>query len=132
LKIKGGEMMKIRPSRKDDLRGILSLIRANKKELIQNNIPAFFKFFVAEENGEVIGCCALDIYSKKIGEIRSLAVRRKYRGKGIATQLIQKCLKRAKERKVLEIFAITGKPRVFEKFGLRSYNKEKYAVFKRI
>ena len=124
--------MNIRPSRRDDHRGIMSLIRANKKELIQDNVPSFLKFFVAEDNGEVVGCCALDIYSKRIGEIRSLAVRRKYRRKGIATRLIQECLKRAKEREILEVFVITGKPRLFEKLGLRSYNNEKYAVFKKI
>ncbi|MBZ0278349.1 MAG: GNAT family N-acetyltransferase, partial [Anaerolineae bacterium] len=54
-------------------------------------------FFVAELDGEIVGCAALEIYSKKLAEVRSLAVSPKVQGMGIGKRLVQVCVDRAKE-----------------------------------
>ena len=61
-------------------------------------------FFVAEEKSEVVGCCAIVVYSPKIAEVRSLAVRKDFGGKGIATRLINVCVKKARARNVREFY----------------------------
>ena len=60
-------------------------------------------FWVAEEDGRLIACCALEVYSRRIAEIRSLVVLPKFRGQGVAKNLITRCLARAKKKKILEI-----------------------------
>ncbi len=65
--------------------------------------------FIAEtEQGEMVGCAALEIYSKKLGEIRSLAVAPSVQGLGIGKALVQACIDLAQERGVYEIMTITS------------------------
>ncbi len=52
-------------------------------------------FFVATAKNQVIGCCALQIYSKRIAEVRTLAVHPNYQDKGVASKLVELCRDRA-------------------------------------
>ncbi len=56
--------------------------------------------FIAEQDGRIVGFAALEIYSPKMSEIRSLAVAPEVRGQGIGRQLVGRCVERARERKV--------------------------------
>ncbi|MCR4280747.1 MAG: GNAT family N-acetyltransferase, partial [Candidatus Kaiserbacteria bacterium] len=80
--------------------------------------------------GRIVGCCALEVYSKRLAEIRSLAVTRRYQGKGIATKLIETCLELAKKRGAYEVLSITGASKLFKRNGFGTFNKEKYALIK--
>lgn len=65
--------------------------------------------FVAQtEHGEIVGCAALEIYSRKLAEIRSLAVSPTVQGMGIGKALVQACLDLAREKGVYEIMTITS------------------------
>jgi amino-acid N-acetyltransferase len=86
-------------------------------------------FFVAEENNIVVGCCALEIYNKKIGEIRSLVVDEKFRKKGIGKKLVQACVKKAKQAKLRELLSITDKINFFQKMGFDTCLNKQYAMF---
>jgi GNAT superfamily N-acetyltransferase len=86
--------MRIRAATSKDRGAIKKLIAAFPRQLMQDNLPAMSDFFVAEEKCEVVGCCAIEIYSPKIAEVRSLAVRKDFRGKGIATRLINACVRK--------------------------------------
>ncbi len=97
---------------------------------MQNHLPTWNAFFVAESDSKIVGCCALDIYSKRIAEIRSLAILTDYQGKGIGTKLVKLCLKKAKDQRIFEIITITGKDGLFKKNGFNTFNKEKIALFK--
>src|SRR5690606_24625736 len=59
-------------------------------------LPNFF-VAVAEENGQIIGCAALEVYSRKLAEIRSLAVSRSAQGRGVGKMLVDACVQRARE-----------------------------------
>ncbi|MDA1230149.1 MAG: GNAT family N-acetyltransferase, partial [Planctomycetota bacterium] len=48
--------------------------------------------FVAEIDGKIVGFAALEIYSAKLAEIRSLAVHEGHQGKGIGRRLVQRCV----------------------------------------
>ena len=73
-------------------------------DLIQHGFLAEFQ---QEKNTEIVGFAALEIYSSKLGEIRSLAVDARLQGKGVGRQLVAACVARAKELDVLEVMAIS-------------------------
>jgi N-acetylglutamate synthase-like GNAT family acetyltransferase len=74
-------------------------------------------FFVAEMDGKIIGCAVLEIYSRKLAEIRSLAVAREMQGLGIGKTLVEACVKRAQERDIFEVMAITASEDFFKSCG---------------
>ena len=122
--------MKIRKATAKDWPQILRLIREHPKHLMQHHLPRPAEFFVALLDRKVVGCCALEIYSKRLAEVRSLAVTKKYQGNGIATQLVERCLAHARKREVYEVLSITGALPFFEKRGFKTFNNEKYALLK--
>lgn len=80
------------------------------RELMEN-------FFVAEIEGRLVGCAALEIYSWKLAEIRSLAVDASVHGAGIGKLLVQACVQRARDRNILEVMAITASEDFFRACG---------------
>ena len=64
--------------------------------------------FVAELGEQIVGFAALEIYSRKLGEIRSLCVLPIMQGQGLGKKLTQACVDLAKERKVFEVMVITA------------------------
>lgn len=73
--------------------------------------------FVAEVDGRIVGFVALEIYSKKLAEIRSLCVAESHRMRGIGQQLVAACIERAQEKNVLEVMAITSAENFFRSCG---------------
>ncbi len=74
--------------------------------------------FIAETpSGEIVGCAALEIYSRKLAEVRSLAVARSMQGKGVGKMLVQACVDLARERQILEVMAITASEDFFKACG---------------
>ena len=69
--------------------------------------------FVAEGGGRVIGFAALEIYSPKLAEVRSLAVADAYRGRGVGRELVARCVGLARAREVLEVMAVTSSEAFF-------------------
>jgi amino-acid N-acetyltransferase len=118
-----------------DSGSINQLVALYPNDLSQSHIPPYQDFFVAVDDGRVIGCCALEILYKvgedrpRLAEIRSLSVRPEYQRRGIGNNLVLLCKGRAKEANVYEVVAITGALRLFEKVGMRTTNGAKYAVF---
>ncbi len=86
--------------------------------------------FIAESAGQIVGFAALEIYSSKMGEIRSLAVASSMQGRGIGRQLVAACIDRARERNVLEVMAITSSEDFFRSCGFDfTLPGEKKALF---
>ena len=73
--------------------------------------------FLAERDGQIVGFGTLEIYSRKLGEIRSLAVHESERGRGIGQALVEACLERAREEDVFEVMAITSEDAFFHRCG---------------
>jgi len=86
-------------------------------------------FYVWEENCEIVGCCSLEIYNKKLAEIRSLVVSSKYQNRGVGTNLVKACLKEAREKGVYEVLVVTDKVRFFHKLGFRKCLNNQFPMF---
>lgn len=119
----------VRPAIGDDMPHIRGLIREYPKRLVQKDLPRTPSFFVAELKGRVVGCCALQIYSRRLGEVRSLAIHPEFRGMGIGRKLVAACQTRARERRVKQLLAVTSEVMFFECCGFQTFFGERIALF---
>lgn len=87
-------------------------------------------FVVAESKGVVVGCAALEVYSSRLAEVRSLVVQAQLRGMGVGRSLVDSCVALARERKILEVMAITSNDEFFRAVGFDfSLANERKALF---
>lgn len=80
------------------------LLRRSVKEVEELTRYAF----VAEANQQIIGFCAVEIYSRKLAEIQCLVVDKTFRSQGVGRELVRLCLEIAQHQGVLEVLAITS------------------------
>ncbi len=86
--------------------------------------------FVAESGSEIVGFAALEIYSRKLSEIQALAVSATMQGKGVGSELVKRCIGRAKAEGILELMAITASDNLFRNAGFDySLPNQKRALF---
>ncbi len=113
----------VRLARREDVAAIRALIEPHVStgrllqratEEIEYLLPTFV---VAERDGAVVGCAALEIYSSRLAEVRSLAVTDALRGQGVGRRLVEACVKIARERQVMEVMAITSNEAFFRAVG---------------
>ncbi|WP_041278825.1 N-acetyltransferase [Desulfotalea psychrophila] len=81
-------------------------------------------FVVYEEDGEVVGVCALQISWENLAEIRSLAVVDGAQGRGIGRQLVETCLAEARAFKITKIFTLTYQDAFFRRLGFYDIDKK--------
>lgn len=123
----------IRPANPGDVGIIFKMIRDGREHLLiraKDDILGNIKnFLVAEEDGKVIGCISLDVYSKKICEVRSLYVKPEYRNKGIGTELIKRILKKVKMGQ--EVFTVTSSLSIFKNLSFDFCLQEKFILYRK-
>ena len=118
-----GAEARVRLARREDVAAIRALIEPHvtsgrlmqrATEEIEYLLPTFV---VAERDGAVVGCAALEIYSSRLAEVRSLAVTDALQGQGVGRRLVEACVKLARERQVMEVMAITSNEAFFRAVG---------------
>jgi N-acetylglutamate synthase-like GNAT family acetyltransferase len=113
----------IRPARRNDGPLVLELIEpyVAQRILLPRTLDEIEDLlnngFVAEDNGKIVGFAALEVYSKKLAEIRSLCVADTFQRSGIGRQLVEACVQFARERSILEVMAITSSEDFFRSCG---------------
>ncbi|MCX8027615.1 MAG: N-acetyltransferase [Thermodesulfovibrionales bacterium] len=123
--------MRIRKAKINDVKSIQVLINeyARKEEMLPRALNDLYEsirdFFVADEEGVVIGTCALRILWEDLAEIRSLAVKDGFQGKGIGSKLVKACLKEAHDLGIKRVFALTYQREFFKKIGFKDISKRK-------
>ncbi len=135
------ESIEIRSATLDDLNAVLGLLRPYvvARKLLKRSRSEMtgllgngFVAVVDKPTGEyeIVGFCAVEIYSRKLAEIQCLAVRDDYQGKGLGSQLVKRCIDRARERGVLEVMAISASESMFRNLGFDySLPDQKRALF---
>jgi amino-acid N-acetyltransferase len=108
--------VELRGARSNDLPEVLALLR-------QAELPAagvadsFSNFFVAEQDGTLIGVAGLEVYGPS-ALLRSVVVTDEWRGSGVGRSLIDLALAQAKERGIEDVFLLTTTAEhYFPRFG---------------
>ncbi|MBU1999022.1 MAG: N-acetyltransferase [Candidatus Omnitrophota bacterium] len=115
----------IRKARITDIRHIQALINnfAVQNLMLPRSLNELYEslrdFWVIEDKKRISGCAALHISWGNLAELRSLAVEKKRQGQGLGRNLVEACLNEAKELGAKEVFALTYKPKFFQKFGFK-------------
>ena len=122
--------MKVRGAKITDARAIHSLINsyAERDKMLFRSMADIYEnlqaFTVAELNGNVVGCCALQIIWSDLAEIKSLAVDEANTEKGIGKMLVAAAIEQAAKFGVPRVFALTLDPDFFEKLGFKVIEKD--------
>jgi amino-acid N-acetyltransferase len=120
---------KLRRARVADVEAAQKLINsfADRGEMLPRSLNELYEnvrdLFVVEDNGDLIGCCALHVTWGDLAEIKGLAVREGHRGKGLGRELVQACLADARELALPRVFLLTYIPDYFDRFGFRRVEK---------
>jgi amino-acid N-acetyltransferase len=115
--------MTIRKAKVGDVPAIHALISAYAEldKMLFRSMADIYEnlqiFKVAEDQGKVIGCCALKVIWSDLAEIKSLAVNQDYFGKGTGKALVHSCLDDARLLGIKKVFTLTLVPEFFEKAG---------------
>ena len=115
----------IRPARTSDIksiRKIIDLYTLERRLLTKETVTLYEdvqEFFVAEDNGEVVGCGALHVLWEDLGEVRTVAVLENQRGKKIGHQILEAIISRAKELGLKRLFCLTFETKFFASHGFK-------------
>ncbi len=74
-------------------------------------------FWVIEEDGSTVACCALHVNWADLAEIRSLAVDRRFQRRGMGSTLVNACREEAREMGIGRVYALTREAGFFESLG---------------
>lgn len=121
----------IRKAKIKDIKQIQDLINffADQDLMLPRSLNEVYEnmrdFWVAEEENNIIGCCALHVSWDDLAEIKSLAVAKRKQGRGIGRELILAGLAEAKQLGAKQVFVLTYKPDYFKKFGFKRVSTSK-------
>jgi amino-acid N-acetyltransferase len=122
--------MNVRSANISDVKAINALISsyAEMDRMLFRSLADIYEnlqtFIVAELDGSIVGCCALEVIWADLAEIKSLAIDQIYKGKGIGTELVAAAVEQAVKLGVPRVFALTLEPAFFEKSGFAIVEKE--------
>jgi amino-acid N-acetyltransferase len=121
--------MKVRSANVVDVKAIHALINAyaERDQMLFRSMADIYKnlqtFFVVELDGQVVGCCALEVIWSDLAEIKSLAVDEVHKGRGAGAMLVNAAVEQAKRLGLPKVFGLTLKPQFFEKLGFKIVDK---------
>ncbi|GLW10292.1 putative acetyltransferase [Microtetraspora sp. NBRC 13810] len=75
------------------------------------------EFWVAEHDGVVVGCGALHVLWEDLAEIRTVAVDRECRGRGIGHRIVDMLIRTARELGLRRVFCLTFEVEFFGRHG---------------
>jgi len=100
---------------------------ADRDEMLPRPLSEIYEnirdYFVVREGERVIACAALHVSWSDLAEIKSLAVAEDSQEQGIGAQLVEACLKEARELGITTVFCLTYKPGFFEQCSFSQVEK---------
>jgi len=125
--------LSIRKSVPTDLQRIKELIAENPETVLSRSdselIELLESFLVLEEEGIVVGCCCLEVYSQKIAELRTLAVAKSCRGRGYGPKLVHAIVDEFNRKGIRQLLVVTSNPEFFANLNFGPCLNEKFALF---
>ncbi len=112
----------VRRARTSDVPDIKRLIDIYAgRILLEKNLVTLFEavqeFWVAEVDGEVVGCGALHVLWADLGEIRTVAVDPRVRGRGVGHLVVGRLVEVARELELERVFVLTFEVDFFGRHG---------------
>ena len=112
----------VRRARTGDVRTMKALIDAYAgKVLLAKPLVTLFEdiqeFWVAEEDGVVLGCGALHVLWEDLGEVRTIAVAEGVLGKGVGHAMLAALEQRAGDLGLSRLFCLTFETEFFGRHG---------------
>lgn len=114
--------MKVRRARTSDVPEIKRLIDIYAgKILLEKNLVTLYEavqeFWVVEQGGEVVGCGAMHVLWSDLGEVRTVAVDPRVKGRGAGHLVVAKLIEVARELELERLFVLTFEVNFFAKHG---------------
>ena len=122
-------MNQVEKARIEDVTQMHQLINhfADRGEMLPRPLSEIYEnirdYFVIRQGERVIACAALHVMWSDLAEIKSVAVAEESQRQGIGDQLVEACLKEAREIGIPTVFCLTYKPAFFEKFNFSQLDK---------
>jgi amino-acid N-acetyltransferase len=122
--------MTIRHARVADADAICGLINhyAERGRMLhrslENAYDSLREFLVAEADGVVVGCVAVDVFWADLAEVKSLAVAGDHRRRGIGAALVTAAEDDARRLGVRKLFALTYEKGFFAARGFRQIDRD--------
>jgi amino-acid N-acetyltransferase len=122
--------MIVRNARVSDVPAINALISsyAERDRMLFRSMADIYEnlqtFIVAELDGDVVGCCGLEVIWSDLAEIKSLAVDGTRKEMGIGKMMVTAALEQAAALGVPRVFALTLEPDFFRKLNFDIVEKE--------
>ena len=112
----------VRRARTSDVPEIKRLVDTYAgKILLEKNLVTLYEavqeFWVAERDGEVVGCGALHVLWADLGEVRTVAVDPTVKGRGVGHAIVDRLLHEARELKLERLFVLTFETEFFGRHG---------------
>ena len=114
----------VRPAMPADVVAIRDIVEsyATRRILLAHDLVAYYEsvrdFVVAEAEGEeIVGCGALHVLWKDLGEIRTLAVVPEWLHKGVGHAMLEALVARARELSLERLFCLSFEVDFFTKHG---------------
>ena len=112
-----------------DAKAIHSLVNkfAKRDNMLPRSLNEIYEnirdFVICTNSESIVAVSAFHILWEDLGEIRSVAVRKKYQGMGIGRRLVKHCIKEAKALGIKKVFALTYHPDFFTELGFENIDK---------
>lgn len=123
----------VRPAHAGDVAAIHAIVRryAAQGALLprtRRDIQASISDYVVvvDDNRHVLACAALSAYSPTLAEVSSVAVARSAQSKGLGSMAVRGTEALARDRGILELFAMTTAEAFFESLGYERSSVEQY------
>ena len=112
----------VRRARTSDVPSIKRLVDIYAgKILLEKNLVNLYEgvqeFWVAELDGEVVGCGALHVLWADLGEVRTVAVDPKVKGLGVGHAVVDRLLDEARQLELERVFVLTFETEFFGRHG---------------
>ncbi len=116
------EELSVRRARTTDVPAIKRLVDTYAgKILLEKNLVTLYEAvqetWVAELGGEIVGCGALHVLWSDLGEVRTVAVDPKVKGRGIGHVVVERLIEVARDLQLQRLFVLTFETDFFSTHG---------------
>ncbi|MCX7719026.1 MAG: N-acetyltransferase [Candidatus Sumerlaeaceae bacterium] len=125
----GAGSVLIRRARVTDMPQVQKIINhfADRDEMLHRSLNELYEhvrdFVVAEVDGQVQACAAIQVTWDDLAELKCVAVAPEAHGRGLGRLVIEQCLAEARDLGLRRVFALTYKPEFFSKFGFEMIDR---------